>query len=383
MNVDIVFTSSETLFPHYRDTISKALNCKVVDHYGLGEPGTFASGECCERNIRFSSDISYLEVVNSNGKSVDEGQNGEIVETCLHNFSMPFIRYKTNDYGKIGKNNCGCNSVFPVINNLEGRVEDMIINSAGASVPPAPLTLSYEYILSIDKCQFLQNSDGDLTVKIVPKSNFNNKDWNNYKGSSFSNKEIKKTLKKNNLKILKTKDIFEYTSKKLKLGKVIAWFQGSAEFGPRALGNRSILAKPYPSTMKDYINNNVKFRENFRPLAPAVLKEKSKIYFQLNQNEIPHMLQAIKVKKTAYKRIPAIIHKDGTARVQTVTKELNEKFWKLLNEFEKITGCPVLINTSFNVKGQPIVNSPIDAVNCFLSTKIDYLCIGSFLVKKK
>ena len=181
LNVDVVFTSSETLFPHYREIISKALNCKVVDHYGLGEPGTFASGECCEGNIRFSSDISYLEIVDSTGNSLNNGQNGEIVETCLHNFSMPFIRYRTNDYGMIRENRCGCESDFPIINNLEGRVEDMIINSVGASVPPAPLTLSYEYIMSIDKCQFLQDSEGNLTVKIVPKPSFTSKDWDNYK----------------------------------------------------------------------------------------------------------------------------------------------------------------------------------------------------------
>ncbi|MAQ73487.1 MAG: carbamoyl transferase [Gammaproteobacteria bacterium] len=208
------------------------------------------------------------------------------------------------------------------------------------------------------------------------------KDWDSYKGSDFNDEQIKKVLKNKKCLFTKPKNLYKEVAKQLANGKIVSWFQGKAEFGPRALGNRSILAKPFPISMKDYINKNVKFRENFRPLAPAILKEKSKYYFKLNQEETPHMLQAIKVKTICYKETPAIIHEDGTARVQTVSKKMNMKFWKLIKEFEKITGCPVLINTSFNVKGQPIVNSPVDAINCFLSTKIDCLCIGSFIVKK-
>ena len=177
-------------------------------------------------------------------------------------------------------------------------------------------------------------------------------------------------------------NIEQLTASYIYNGKIIGWFQGSSEFGPRALGNRSILCKPYPSKMKDYLNKRVKFREYFRPFAPAVLKENSKEYFNLNQ-ESPHMLIACKAKKNKKNLIPAVVHVDETCRVQTVTKETNLKFYKLIDEFKKISSIPVLLNTSFNIKGQPMVNTPSQAVDTFLRTKIDILAIGDYIITKK
>ena len=141
------------------------------------------------------------------------------------------------------------------------------------------------------------------------------------------------------------------------------------------------FVKPYPSKMKEYLNKRVKFREYFRPDAPADLKENSKEYFNLNQ-ESPHMLIACKAKKNKKNLIPAVVHVDDTCRVQTVTKESNLKFYKLINEFKKISSIPVLLNTSFNIKGQPMVNTPSQAVDTFLSTKIDILAIGDYIITK-
>ena len=164
-------------------------------------------------------------------------------------------------------------------------------------------------------------------------------------------------------------------AKELATGKIVGWFQGGSEFGPRALGNRSILAAPFPASMKDHINERVKFREEFRPFAPAVISEKYSENFDLRQ-ESPHMLIACKVRKEKKKEIPAVVHVDDSCRVQTVSISNNREFRNLLDNFYSMTNCPVVLNTSFNVKGQPIVNTPKQAFDCFKSTKIDSLVMG-------
>ena len=213
--------------------------------------------------------------------------------------------------------------------------------------------------------------------KFMPK-----KMHNFYKGSVFSQKQIREQLIKSKVEYETPKNLYKEVSKYLEKGKIIGWFQGGSEFGPRALGNRSILCRPYPEQMKDHLNIRVKFREEFRPFAPSVLNEYRDDFFHINQDS-PHMLMACKIKKKKFKTIPAIVHVDGTCRVQTVKKEINERFYNLISEFHKLTGIPVLLNTSFNVKGQPIVNTPLEAIETFKTTKIDILAIGDFLLTKK
>ena len=185
---------------------------------------------------------------------------------------------------------------------------------------------------------------------------------NCYLGSSYSNQEIKKIINKykNKIQIVKNKDYFDFASNVLIEKKIIGWFQGAAEFGPRALGNRSILASPSPSKIRDVINKNVKFRESFRPFAPAVLEEYCSKFFDIKQKS-EYMLIACKVRSKMKKDISATVHVDNTCRVQTVSNESNKKFYKLLQSMYSKTKVPVLLNTSFNIKGQPIVNSPNDA----------------------
>jgi len=171
------------------------------------------------------------------------------------------------------------------------------------------------------------------------------------------------------------------SAKLLSEGNVFGWFQGRSEFGPRALGNRSILGDPRRPEMKDKLNKRVKFRQAFRPFAPIVTYEKAKDIF-IGEDESPFMLRAKHVRPEWKDRIPAIVHVDGTARVQTVRREHNERIYDLLTEFEKLTGVPVLINTSFNIKGEPIVETPQDAMNCFINTGIDYLALHNTLIAK-
>jgi carbamoyltransferase len=206
---------------------------------------------------------------------------------------------------------------------------------------------------------------------------------NAYLGTEFSNEEIKSFLEQNNIKYEKL-DEAELLKKVAKLifdNKAVGWFQGRMEFGPRALGSRSILANPCNPRMKDILNKKVKHREEFRPFAPAVLADEAGKYFEMDY-ESPFMLQTFNVRKEKRKLLPSITHVDGTARVQTVTREQNTKFYGLIKEFGALSGVPVIINTSFNVRGEPIVNTPKDAYECFRNTEIDCLVMGNCLIKK-
>lgn len=206
-----------------------------------------------------------------------------------------------------------------------------------------------------------------------------------YTGADYSADVARKAVEQPGVKLETTithsADICKDTARLLAEGKVFGWFQGRSEFGPRSLGNRSILADPRTPEMKDILNKRVKFRQAFRPFAPIVIAERAAEIFE-GEEESPFMLIAKKVHPEWQKKIPAIVHVDGTARVQTVRENQNPKLYRLLREFEAITGVPVLVNTSFNIKGEPIVETPQDALNCFLGTGIDYLVIHDMLIEK-
>ena len=200
-------------------------------------------------------------------------------------------------------------------------------------------------------------------------------------GSRYKDDEVQETLSKSKSDYDKPIDLFKTTAKYLMEGKIIGWFQGATEYGPRALGNRSILTKPFPLEMKDYVNDQVKFRESFRPFAPAVLEEYKDMYFQMEQNS-PHMLMAVKANLDKMTEIAATVHDDNSSRVQTVNKNNNERFYKLIKSFYELSNTPVLLNTSFNIKGQPIVNTPKQAIETFFNTKIDVLVIHDYILTK-
>jgi len=226
-----------------------------------------------------------------------------------------------------------------------------------------------------------------------------------YLGPEYNQDEIEKYLKDAGaiFKILDEDALIEQTVTDLSNKMAIGWFQGRMEFGPRALGGRSILGDPRSSEMQKNLNLKVKYRESFRPFAPSVLEDHASEWFDLNTNS-PYMLMVAKINsnkkikmteeeeklfgidKLNIKRseIPAITHVDYTSRIQTVQKKTNPKYYKLLNSFYNKTGCPVLVNTSFNVRGEPIVNTPLDAFNCFMGTELDRLVVGNcYLVKNE
>ena len=225
-----------------------------------------------------------------------------------------------------------------------------------------------------------------------------------YLGPKFSDDYIEKSLKKLKGKYSKktSDEISLMVAKELSNSKIVGWFQGRMEFGPRALGGRSIIADPRSEKMQRELNLKIKFRESFRPFAPSVLREELSNWFELNCDS-PYMLLVSDIKKNKQiamskkdsklfgidklniKRssIPAITHVDYSARIQTVHKETNIKYYNLLKEFNRITGCPILVNTSFNVRGEPIVCSIEDAFNCFMGTNLDILVIENFILFKK
>lgn len=203
---------------------------------------------------------------------------------------------------------------------------------------------------------------------------------NTYVGTEYSNEEIGQLLKGYQLKY-ECGDIERKTAQAIACGRIIGWFQGRMEFGPRALGNRSILADPRNEEMKDILNKKVKHREGFRPFAPSVLAEHCAEFFD-NNKASPFMLVTYNVLPDKIKLVPAITHVDGTGRVQTVDTQPNLRYRRLIEEFYKLTGIPMILNTSFNARGEPIVSSPEDAIKTFLSTQMDVLVLGDYLIDK-
>lgn len=201
-----------------------------------------------------------------------------------------------------------------------------------------------------------------------------------YWGPDYSDEEIERFLKWAKVPYRKMENIAEETADILTQDKIIGWFQGRMEFGPRALGSRSILASPVNPEMQAKLNE-VKDREDFRPVAPVVLEEDAASWF-VDASQSPFMLFVYEVKQDKVSKIPAVRHVDGTARIQTVNKEQHGRYYDLLQAFKKKTGVPVLVNTSFNTLGKPIVCTPRDAVECFWSSPFDALVIGSYLVEK-
>ena len=203
-----------------------------------------------------------------------------------------------------------------------------------------------------------------------------------YFGSKFNHEEIIKVLDKEGVSytILSDDDLFERVSDKLVNGGVVGWFQGRAEFGPRALGNRSILVDPRRKDAKDLLNEKIKRRESFRPFAPSILKEAVGEYF-IQHDAVPFMEKVFDIKKEKYEQIPAVTHVDGTGRLQSVDKDVSPRYHKLISKFAEKTGVPILLNTSFN-ENEPIVNKPEEALACFLRTKMDMLVMENIIIER-
>ena len=229
---------------------------------------------------------------------------------------------------------------------------------------------------SIGAALWLANREGELgSLPIVPASPFI--------GAGFEEADIRHVLEASKITFEEPNDITEATAQLIDKGQIVGWFQGRMEFGQRALGSRSILADPRHAEMKDRINSAVKFRESFRPFAPSVLAEYAADYFEgADTIQVPFMEKVLMIHEDRRETIPAVVHEDGSGRVQTVTAENNPLFHQLIRRFHDLTGVPVLLNTSFNLNDEPIVCSPSDAVRTFYASGIDALAIGRFLISK-
>jgi carbamoyltransferase len=206
--------------------------------------------------------------------------------------------------------------------------------------------------------------------------------WSAYTGSHFLNDEIEKLLTNRSISYRKLSDeeLYETVSDRLINAGVVGWFSGKAEFGPRALGGRSILADPRRMDAKDLLNAKIKRRESFRPFAPSILKEFVDEYFEVN-DQVPFMEKVFPIRKEKHATIPAVTHVDGTGRLQTVDKEVSPRYYRLIDKFREKTGVPILLNTSFN-ENEPIVNSPVEALECFLRTNMDMLVLENCVIER-
>ena len=263
---------------------------------------------------------------------------------------------------------------------LNGVANKKIIDSGifdNIHIPPSPGDAGS----AVGSAQYLYYSQ--LKQKRILDSDPNSMISENvYVGPSYSNEEIVQFLDNNKIEYEQLNEIsvLQKTAELISYGKVVGWYQGKMEWGPRALGNRSILADPRNPKMKEILNEKIKHRESFRPFAPSILEEYTKEFFDVDVSS-PYMLLVAKVKQP--EKIPAVTHVDGTGRLQTVSKTSNSLYYNLINEFFKITGIPVIINTSMNVRGEPIVNTPEQAYNMILKTDMDYIVMGKNLIKKK
>lgn len=254
--------------------------------------------------------------------------------------------------------NCKMNGVIASLPEVENIYIQPISNDVGT-------TFGSSFALHIEQNQSMQKDVMEHA----------------YLGPEYTNEEVRQVLQKNNIKYQFHSNIERETAKLLAQKYVVGWFQGKMEAGHRALGNRSILGDPRDPEMKDLINNKVKFREPWRPFCPSILEEYQDEYIE-DSFYSPYMIIAFRVKPEKIGEIPSVVHIDNTARIQSVAKKTNSRYWRLINEFRKITGTPVLLNTSFNIKGEPIVCKPEDALNTFMKTEMDYLAMGDYLVSK-
>ena len=251
----------------------------------------------------------------------------------------------------------------------EGPFENLFIPPSPGDAGSAIGCALYAYYSFYEKERILPNPTSQMIKDNV------------YLGPSYSNDEIKSFLLSKNLdfKEFPKNDLLKNVAKLISEKNVVGWFQGRMEWGPRALGNRSILGDPRYEDMKDILNEKIKHRESFRPFAPSILEEYVSDFFEL-EIPSPYMLLVSKVKQP--KVIPAVTHVDGTGRLQTVSKDSNSLYYELISEFFEITKVPVIINTSMNVRGEPIVNTPEQAYEMLKKTDMDYLAIGNFLIKR-
>ena len=327
------------------------------------------------------------EIINQKHMDIAASIQKVIEEIIIEITSDLFKTYKINNLCLAGGVALNCVANGKIINSNNNFKNIWIQPAAGDAGGSLGAALAY----------FFSHND---SKRIIDGEN-NDKMNGAYLGQDYNENEVEKILLKEKIIFKKYEqiDLFKIVVSKIKNGSAVGWFQGRMEFGPRALGNRSIIADPRSEIMQKTLNLKVKFRESFRPFAPAVLEEEVSDWFETEKGN-PYMLVVSNVKKDKLlnidqkklgfemldqKRslITAVTHVDNSARVQTVSKKTNSVFYELIKEFKKITGVPILINTSFNIRGEPIVSSVNDALRCFFGTDLDLLVCKNFVIEKE
>lgn len=321
------------------------------------------------KNVEFVLEQIKTRLETSNQEfqlRADLAYTGQLLFTEYTSLVLKNIHKKGSSNNLVYAGGCALNSSFNGKIIADTPFEKLYVPSApgddGTSIGAAYLA-------------FLKNNP---VSKFLPK-----KILSPYLGSSIMDTEIKQFIKYSGYEMVQhyPQGVCKEAARLLANGALIGWAQGRAEFGPRALGNRSILADPRSATMKEAINARVKFREEFRPFAPSIMAEHGETYFE-DYQESPYMERTLVFKEEVRHKIPAVVHKNYTGRLQTVKKEWNETYYTLIEEFYKLTGVPIVLNTSFNVMGKPIIHDFKDALTVFFNTGLDVLIVNNYIFKK-
>ena len=343
---------------------------------GLSAYGSDLEFKDCHRQYQMSSDLYYEDVpyvtftknFEDSFRFTNADEKAYIIQK---NFEIALLDYATNLKEKGYLEDYVCFSGGSFLNVLGNSVLKQSGLFKDIHVPPCPNDVGLHFGAACYG-QFKNDQPIELPENIA------------LLGKEYSEEDIEEVLKENEVRYEKYDDfeeLCEFTALQLSGNKIVAWFQGRSEFGPRALGSRSLLMHPGPAENKDIINSRVKHREYWRPFAGIILEEHLTNYFYEDFNS-PYMLYSLTVKDDKKDELGAITHKDNTCRIQTVNNKINPKVTTLLNKFKEITGIPAILNTSFNDNGEPIVESPQDAIRSFENMDIDYLVIGNFIVRK-
>lgn len=393
------------LFPHslgfFWEKICKYLGfseydaCKVMGLAGYGNPKVFSSkfrdiiqispsGFSVNDNIvKFREpELTTLEHIlgakrNNNGEKVDQryidiaAQLQDITNKIILNLA-DIAQQFSRTVNLCVAGGVGLNCCTNWILKEKSSFDNLYISPSPHDAGTAPGAAMYHYFHTLGKSVYSGRAR---------RFEYHSTLSNPYTGPEFSDSEIIEAIKKSGTTHQFLEKPEQLAAKLISEGKIIGWFQGRMEFGPRALGNRSLIADPRNPYMREIINKKIKHREHFRPFAPSVLEEKASKWFELGKasESYKYMLFACPALEHCKTLLPSIVHVDGTSRVQLVSKQNNNKFYSLICEFEKLTGVPVVLNTSFN-DSEPIVCSPKDAINTFFKTKMDALFIGNFLL---
>lgn len=357
----------------YHKSVDKSYNTKFVDLFGLPRPRDlhFFTKDSDYPSYFGEKPKNYEKLCKENQKYADIAASiQKITEDTLLNAANKLYQETKLDSLCIG-GGVALNSVANGLLLQKSRFKRIFIQPAAGDDGGAMGAALFAYHNILGKKRVYQQTT-------------------NYFGISFKDSEIEKILKTHHVpykKYASEQELIDFLSKQLIKNKVIGFFHGKAEWGPRALGARSILASPLSEKMKDIVNVQIKFREPYRPFAPVTLREKASQYFEFPNKDYGYltdfMLAVFPVKKSQKKKIPAVTHVDGSGRVQTVTKVQNPRYYNLIKQFGDKTDVYVLLNTSFNLKGEPIVNSPKDALRTFKASGLDILALEQYVILKK